>query len=411
VPAHTLRVAGDTLFTGYYGMTLAAVNLPEGRVLWRRQYVYDYTILREHRMEVLGDTVYVGGVLNGNPDSGLLMAFEPTEGAFAWMSRAVSSAWVGGLPVAQGNQLFVYGGNGTGAYDPLATAPRITPETISVTPRPLRGPAAAFGQGSIRIDSPAAVRISIAAWRERAGLATPIVNGASWSAGQHEVSWTPQGNSGYTDSYQFGYLQVDVEEPSGMKYTQSLLLPVNTFPDVIFHWSRAYVETMVYNKFAGGYPDQLFRPDNRITRAETSTIIAKTLGLEGPSPGFHTSLTDIAQHWARNYIMALEERGIVSGFAEPDGTFTFRPELSVTRGQEAKILVRACQIPSAPAGFRTRFVDILNHWARPDIEALESAGYVNGYEESDGTFTYRPEQNLSRAELCALVVRIRNLHR
>jgi hypothetical protein len=236
-----------------------------------------------------------------------------------------------------------------------------------------------------------------------------MVNGANWSSGAHEVAWNPA--SQFTDANQFGHVLVDVEEASGTSYTLTKLVPVNTFPDIIKHWARFNIEIMVFNRYVSGYPDQLFWPDNLVTRAESCTIIAKTLGLEAPSAGFHTTFTDISAHWARSHIMALEERGIVGGFAEPDGTFTFRADLQMTRGQEARILVRAYSISPAPEEFESRFTDIRDHWARADIMALEAAEYVAGYREPDGTYTYRPEQNLTRAELCTLVVRIRELHR
>ncbi|MEW6491100.1 MAG: S-layer homology domain-containing protein, partial [Cyanobacteriota bacterium] len=39
--------------------------------------------------------------------------------------------------------------------------------------------------------------------------------------------------------------------------------------------------------------------------------------------------SDIQNHWARSFIEALAERGIVSGF--PDGSF--RPNISMTRAE------------------------------------------------------------------------------
>ena len=50
-------------------------------------------------------------------------------------------------------------------------------------------------------------------------------------------------------------------------------------------------------------------------------------------------------------------------------------------------------------GSVSKFTDIENHWAKIHIEKLESYGIVNGYE--DGTF--RPEQNITRAEAAAMV--------
>lgn len=411
VPAQAFALEGDTVFAGFFGATMWAIRASSGQVLWQRQYFYSSVAPRDHSVAVVGNSVYYGCLLKGHPDPGLLMAVDAAEGTFQWLSRAIVGSWGGGLPLSVGDRVIAYGTPATAAYEPLATAPNVNPDLLQVTPRPLRGTAAQFGEGKVQVEMPVAARVSIAAYRERTGLATPVLRQVNWSAGHHEVTWTPAGTNGFTDDNQFGYMLFDIEETSGAKYTQAVLLPVNTFPDVVWHWSRTSVEIMVYNRFLSGYPDQLFRPDNQVTRAESCAIIAKTLGLNGPTPAFQTAFTDIGQHWARNSIMALEERRIIGGFAEPDGTFTFRPDLNMTRGQEARILVRAYEIPAAPDGFQTNFTDVAGHWARADIEALEASGYVRGFLEADGTYTYRPEQNLSRAEICTLIVRIRELHR
>ena len=47
------------------------------------------------------------------------------------------------------------------------------------------------------------------------------------------------------------------------------------------------------------------------------------------------------------------------------------------------------------------FSDILNHFAKNDIEKLASAGVINGYEDS----TFRPDNFITRAEFSAIVSR------
>lgn len=411
MPTGALVQVGNQLYAAGIGARMAAIRLSDGAVLWERGYLFDRALQRETGLVASANRVFLGSVLQTNPDSMLLLAADAATGNFQWLSRGVNQPWVGGLPLLSGDRLFCYGGPRTGAYVPLTTPTSLTPAQITVTPRPLRGRASEFEAGQITVEMAEPARVSIAFYRERSGLASPVVSNANWGRGTQRASWTPNGAGGYTDANQFGYVQVDVVPNSGDPYTQSLLLPVNTFPDILTHWGVASIEAMIYHKLLSGYPDQMFRPDNLLTRAESCTIIAKTLGLTGPSPGFQTKFTDLAGHWARSSILALEERSIVGGFAEPDGTFTFRPDLNMTRGQEARILVVAFNIPAAPAGFRSKFTDIEGHWAKNEILALEKAGYINGFAEPNGTFTYRPDQNLTRAEICAVVVRIKNLTR
>lgn len=410
-PAVTLAQAGTLTVAVGTGLRMTAVETTSGALRWQRGYMIDQSVQTSTGTAVADGYLFAGSPLRSNPDGGLLAAFRPSDGSFAWLSRNPGAAWVGGAPLYDNGRLYVSGGPRTGAYVPLEHALAFSADRASVTPRPLRGARAGFGSGEITLELAQAARISVAAYREREGLSALIVNGANWGAGTHRQAWTPGNASGFTDTNQFGYVQIGVRTAQNEEYVHSLLVPVNTLPDILTHWAAGAIETMLYNKLINGYPDQTFKPDNLLTRAESCTIVAQTLGLTGPSPGFQTKFTDLSGHWARSAILALEERNIVGGFAEQDGTFTFRPDLNMTRGQEARILVVAFNIPAAPAGFRSKFTDVADHWAKNEILALEKAGYINGFAEPNGTFTYRPDQNLTRAEICAVVVRIRNLTR
>lgn len=50
-----------------------------------------------------------------------------------------------------------------------------------------------------------------------------------------------------------------------------------SFTDLSGHWSKTYVELAAGNGWIAGYPDGSFRPDQKITRAETVTMINRVL--------------------------------------------------------------------------------------------------------------------------------------
>lgn len=410
-PARVFVADEERCYAGFHGAAVWAIRPADGSVLWQRQYMYDIGLQLEYGMTGLGNRIYFGGALQGQPDGALLLALNKADGTCEWISRSATRPWSGGIPLADGERLYCYTPSQAGAHLPLTGSPQVGRSNIEVTPASLRGQAAQFGDGSVRLSLPGAARVTVAAYREAEGLGTMIMDNRSLPAGTHTATWSQAGPGGLTDANQFSHILVDVVENSGLQYTQTVLLPVNTFPDILAHWARNYIQTMAYHKYVSGYPDLLFRPNNLVTRAESATIIAKTLHIEGPSAGFRTRFTDIAGHWASPYIAALEERSIISGFAEPDGSFTFRPELSMTRSQQARILGRAYAVPPAPPEHATRFTDIRGHWAEADIKALEAAGYVTGFLEADGTYTFRPENSLTRAEMCTVIVRIRGLIR
>lgn len=405
IAAEQVLVQGLTVYAVMGPGHIVAMNVDDGETQWRRMYMYGTTSTARITANLAQGYLYVTAfVASGGPIH--VFAVRTVDGEFAWQAGEA----VLGATLATSDHLIVFGTSASVlALAPVAT-PEVTNEMIEWAPNPLRGPASNFA-GALTINLPITARLNVRAIREKEGFGFKVVNNVQRGPGTHTFSWNAGGPGGFTSANQFGRLLVDIQEEGGPAYTLAQLVPVNTLPDLLGHWAAANIEIMVYNQFISGYPDLTFQPDNLITRAECSAIVANTLGLKGPSDGFQTKFTDIEDHWARNQITALEEKEIIGGFLEEDGTYTFRPNLNMTRAQKARILVKAYAIPPAPVGFRSNFTDVEDHWARPDIEALEAAGYVNGFEDDGGTFTYRPERHLTRAELSTVVVRIRKYTR
>ncbi len=98
-------------------------------------------------------------------------------------------------------------------------------------------------------------------------------------------------------------------------------------------WYAPYAGSAVKYQWisAGGS----FNPNEPVSRAETSLIMARVLGVGGGS----TTLTDIGSYSTevQQAISGLSERGIITGY--PDGTF--KGENSLTRAEAAVILCRS----------------------------------------------------------------------
>ena len=176
-----------------------------------------------------------------------------------------------------------------------------------------------------------------------------------------------------------------------------------TFNDVpADHWAWQFVEALVDAGITSGFPDGTYRPDNPVTRAEMAVFIKK--GIHGsiykpPTPDGSHPFSDISGHWAEAWIEDLFDEGFTSGF--PDGTY--RPESQVTRAEIAVFLKKAIHgsayTSPTPDGSHP-FSDIAGHWAEAWIEDLFDEGITSGF--PDGT--YRPQNPVSRGEMAVFMV-------
>jgi hypothetical protein len=103
------------------------------------------------------------------------------------------------------------------------------------------------------------------------------------------------------------------------------------------------------------------------------------------------------ESWAYGYIKWAYCGGVISGYS--DGTF--RPDTATTRGQVAKMIVRAAGWPlSVPAG-APHFTDVpAGATFYPYIEVAWAHGILSGY--PDGTV--HPSAAVTRAQLTKLLV-------
>ncbi|MBU7005852.1 S-layer homology domain-containing protein [Phosphitispora fastidiosa] len=104
------------------------------------------------------------------------------------------------------------------------------------------------------------------------------------------------------------------------------------------HWAYPVVKDLVESSVVNGYPDNTFRPDNPVTRAEFATILVKGLNLQGQMTTTTARFRDLPLgHWANQAVAASVERGYIKGMSET----TFAPTANITGAQVAAMLVRA----------------------------------------------------------------------
>ena len=153
----------------------------------------------------------------------------------------------------------------------------------------------------------------------------------------------------------------------------------------------------IHFNYVIGYTDGTIRPNNNISRAEVATIFFRLLTDEARTQYDKTtsSFSDIKDGaWCCRAVSTLTNMGIIKGYT--DGSF--QPNKSITRAELATIIARFAKLD---VNTKT-FSDINGHWAQKNIELAAGNGWINGYE--DGTF--RPNNNITRAETFAMINRV-----
>ena len=147
-----------------------------------------------------------------------------------------------------------------------------------------------------------------------------------------------------------------------------------------------------------GYGNGEVRPQNSITRAEVASIFFRLLEDDVRDANYtrENNFTDVSNDaWYCSAVSTLSAMGILSGY--PDAAF--RPNASITRAEFAAIATRFDN-----NGDKTpvSFTDIIGHWAEGEITVAANHGWVSGY----GDDTFRPQNQITRAETMSLVNRV-----
>ena len=161
-------------------------------------------------------------------------------------------------------------------------------------------------------------------------------------------------------------------------------------------WTPPALNARDHFSYIKGYGNNIFGPNRTITRAEVAMIFARIS--VNQSTGGAPQFKDVkAGDWYKTAVDIMARQGIVKGYE--DGTF--RPNQPITRREFAAIAARYAGNLDTWKTFR----DVPpTDWAYKLINRVAGAGWINGYE--DGTF--RPNNNITRAEVVAIVNRMLN---
>lgn len=175
-----------------------------------------------------------------------------------------------------------------------------------------------------------------------------------------------------------------------------------TFMDVpADFWASNAINDLYGRGFINGYADGSFKPDQSITRAEFSTILAKALGLNTHETT--DKFTDVtADDWYYGAVNAAASANLVSGMDNK----LFAPNTLITREQMAVMSAKALgdKAPVIDGNELNAFNDksSLSSWAVSGMSEAIKAGIVCGMTAD----TLVPQANATRAQAAEMIYKL-----
>jgi hypothetical protein len=171
------------------------------------------------------------------------------------------------------------------------------------------------------------------------------------------------------------------------------------------HWAYKYIAEMVNKKVLDGYPDNKFRPENTISRAEFATIIVKAAGLQAKKVNY-SSFSDIkVTDWYSPFIETAKD--YLTGYRTANGEYIYNPTAPALREDITVAIVKLKGYDAARLANRSiieamfRDYEGISESAKDYVAIAVENGLVSGYPDE----TFRPQNSITRAEAAALLWR------
>ncbi len=201
-----------------------------------------------------------------------------------------------------------------------------------------------------------------------------------------------------------GLEKLDIQQVTGAAVPLT-----NTFDDVPSgYWASLDINKLAASKVIAGYPDQTFRPDRKVTRAEFAALAVSGLNYQGEKYYDKAIFSDVPQHhWANSVIDKGVNGGLIAGY--PNGLF--KPNAHVTRAEALVILAKAlpsCEMDDCKAN------EILSHytdcasipaWAKVPVAKAIQADALKKSPDCDNLI--RGNDLATRAEIAGMLSNIR----
>lgn len=171
-------------------------------------------------------------------------------------------------------------------------------------------------------------------------------------------------------------------------------------------WATADINKLVSSNVIAGYPDRTFKPNLPVSRAEFASLVVKGLNLQSSKSYNEQMFCDVSKdHWANNSIGKGVSSGMIAGYPnnlfKPDNPVSRAEALTIlaksitcdiTDCEADKILSQYCDAAQVPA------------WAKLSVAKALKSGVLK---QTPAPNRIMPCQDASRAEIASMLSQLR----
>jgi len=208
---------------------------------------------------------------------------------------------------------------------------------------------------------------------------------------------------GPLDGYSYAYL------PGNKDFTIEKVTYKSPFNDLGEKYKyESYIHEISSREIVVGFEDGGFKPDKELTRAEMATIFTRMFNV--PKTQSISFFEDVSQsHWAKDYIMALADKGVFMKDTK------FNPDSVITREQLVTMTFRMLSEMGKTDPQETemdfskhRDLDKVSDYAKVAYKTLSADGYHllvelvdhEFMDTADDEYYFYPQQAVTRLECC-----------
>lgn len=170
----------------------------------------------------------------------------------------------------------------------------------------------------------------------------------------------------------------------------------DNFKDIENHWAKEYINELYEKGTVKGIDSEHFAPDRAISRAEFITLIMRARGIDEAQ--YNGDFSDVASDfWGAGFIAAALENGFIEKAQQ------FRPNDAIKREEAAKLISLITQDMPRESG-EISFADSekISDWAIDYIKDCAQKGLIKG----DNGGNVNPQSKMTRAEAVTVIWRI-----